>query len=457
MSSEQKPQLKLFIDHINTDHDDPFKEDTLERKKLADNLTSIINAIDGKRVISLNGQWGSGKTTFLDMWQKAHEKKKEEEQHFTIIYFDAFKYDYYDDPFIAISGAIMQKVASEFKEKFKDKSVEVAKRLIPALAKGIGKASLRVVGVNDDIINGLVSDLSEILGDEIANFSENQKPVEAFKEFLAEAIKEMNGKKLVIVVDELDRCKPTFAVELLERIKHIFDVEGLVFLLSMNPDQMQETIKCVYGQGVDANTYLHKFIDWTMILPTTSEGKYIGTSSLGPFNSDLIRRHGWYTLITRSDCDFILNTLNKLPSVLPITPRTQRKIVQHLTAVIAIDHSSYKHLAIFQMFVLLIAIRQMEPEIYVHLKEGAINIPKTLHSALGKVFPEVWELIQYLIGKSNNCRNISFPLPFGPSEKLKETINHLSENIDDWLDREEHSTLFWHYISIIEQFDGIPE
>jgi predicted KAP-like P-loop ATPase len=64
----------------------------------------------------------------------------------------------------------------------------------------------------------------------------------------------------VFVIDELDRCRPPFAPEVLENIKHLFSVPNIVFILSMNRSQIEESIRCEYGTQVHASKYLQKFV-----------------------------------------------------------------------------------------------------------------------------------------------------------------------------------------------------
>ena len=66
---------------------------------------------------------------------------------------------------------------------------------------------------------------------------------------------------MVFFVDELDRCRPTYAVELLERIKHLFEVDNIVFVLALSTGQLESSIRSLYGDGLDAPGYLRRFID----------------------------------------------------------------------------------------------------------------------------------------------------------------------------------------------------
>ena len=81
-------------------------------------------------------------------------------------------------------------------------------------------------------------------------------------------------RPLVMVVDELDRCRPTFAIELLERIKHLFDVPYLVFVIGIDEEQLKKSLKSVYGD-IDTQNYLQKFIDVETTLPQLSTDDFI--------------------------------------------------------------------------------------------------------------------------------------------------------------------------------------
>jgi KAP-like P-loop domain-containing protein len=85
-----------------------------------------------------------------------------------------------------------------------------------------------------------------------------------------------NGKPLLFFVDELDRCRPTYAVALLERMKHIFDVEGIVFVLAIDKGQIGHSLKAVYGSGLEVDGYLRRFIDLEYRIPDPPREKYAG-------------------------------------------------------------------------------------------------------------------------------------------------------------------------------------
>ena len=84
---------------------------------------------------------------------------------------------------------------------------------------------------------------------------------------LTETEQELNQKKIIIFIDELDRCRPDFAVRLLERVKHYADLPNVIFVMSTNLIELQYMVRNVYGEGFDAARYLDRFFDIHMILP----------------------------------------------------------------------------------------------------------------------------------------------------------------------------------------------
>ena len=87
-----------------------------------------------------------------------------------------------------------------------------------------------------------------------------------FKEVMSEYQKE-NGKKIIFFIDELDRCRPTFAIELLEVIKHLFNIDNCIFIISIDKEQLSHSVSTIYGQNMDTIGYLRRFFDLDYRLP----------------------------------------------------------------------------------------------------------------------------------------------------------------------------------------------
>ena len=278
--------MKLVIPPVEIDEQNPFKHDLLHRTEFATALFNLISRVEEPLVISLDGRWGDGKTTFVRMWQGLLSQNG-----IKTIYFDAFANDFVDDPFIAIASEIIRAAETEFTGNesrkarlgdFKKTAAEVGGQLLGIAARvAVKAATLGVVSsaeiehlkeLKDDVAKG-VSDLAGKLIDErISAYTQEIESIRAFQttlESLASDIGGGSGKPLVIIIDELDRCKPTYAVQLVEKVKHLFSVTNIVFLLVMHREQLEESIRCVYGVNIDANTYLQKFVNLHCTLPRT--------------------------------------------------------------------------------------------------------------------------------------------------------------------------------------------
>ncbi|PAT25890.1 hypothetical protein CJ307_10670 [Klebsiella quasipneumoniae] len=118
---------------------------------------------------------------------------------------------------------------------------------------------------SDAIAESLTNPLEEYIADKIKSAKNERNNIVHFKETLEE-IHARTQKKTLIIIDELDRARPDYALDLLEKIKHLFSVKGFVFLLVVNREQFEKSIECRYGQ-IDSRLYLNKFIHYWFTLP----------------------------------------------------------------------------------------------------------------------------------------------------------------------------------------------
>jgi len=142
---------------------------------------------------------------------------------------------------------------------------------LPTLVKAIASKDIDKEAISEALKNTAEA-ATEILKDEIDEYSSKKKGLKEFKNQLEEFVnKTTSGKPIVLIIDELDRCRPNYAVEVLEQVKHFFSVKGIVFVLSIDKDQLGNAIKGVYGsENIDANEYLRRFIDLEYSIPTPS-------------------------------------------------------------------------------------------------------------------------------------------------------------------------------------------
>lgn len=288
---ETKKLPSLSKPMIDIDSTETFCGDAFGRKELAVQLTSYIDRLRDGAVLAIDAPWGDGKTWFGKNW-----KQQLETENRKVIYIDAFEQDYTEDPFMLLASEFMG-IVDDTEEnievnKYKEKAINVAKTTMSIGAKiSIGLATKYLLGGVD--LSKEIEDSIQSAGDELGNISSkliekkfdeyktNKETFISFKDELKK-ISEKQDKPIVIFIDELDRCKPDFAVGLVERIKHFFDIPNIVFVLLINREQLENAIKGIYGSDTNASSYLGKFINFFFELPkpklnyTKSEYYYRG-------------------------------------------------------------------------------------------------------------------------------------------------------------------------------------
>lgn len=253
------------LDEINPKKDEPFKYCILKREKYAEILTSIINNSDSGFVLAINNKWGSGKTTFVKMWEKHLEK-----EGFKTVFFNAWENDHEKEPLVAIL-AVLKKLLQKDKVQFDDlikKGAKLFSSSLPILGKALIK---KYVGsdLGAEIGEKILESAEQLFHSEVDDYYRKQEHLTTFKEALSEFIQESNnGKPLIFFIDELDRCRPDFAVEILEKIKHFFTIKEIIFVLSIDKVQLGYGIQGYYGSSkIDYNGYLKRFIDLEYSIP----------------------------------------------------------------------------------------------------------------------------------------------------------------------------------------------
>lgn len=248
----------------------PFAEDKLNRQPLARNLTDIAKLYsDTGAVIALDGEWGSGKSTFVRMW---HQMLLDET--YKSIYFNAWNTDFQDDPFIAIMSElneVFQK--SKTFSKVVRSGAKIGLKVVGEVAKGfIHKAT----GVDADMIKAGVDELVDQCYQQMSEYQGKKDSLDNFRTQLSEFVaSEANGKPVFFFIDELDRCNPHYAVKLLERVKHLFEVPNIIFVLAVNINQLQYAVQGFYGSSnIDGKEYLRRFIDIEYTLPAPNMEEY---------------------------------------------------------------------------------------------------------------------------------------------------------------------------------------
>lgn len=243
--------------------------DEYQRRTIAERLEKLLDSTLDISPVVIDGYWGTGKTEFsLKLCNYLSQKANER----LVIYIDAFKEDHCEDPLLSITAAIANALPEDEKE-------DLIKKAVPAIKFGV-KTALKagagwILRQNTDVLteefqqaikdtsNAAIDGTIESL---ISEHMEAENHIKALNSKLREL---SENKKIILIIDELDRCRPTFAVELLEKIKHIFDAPNVSFILVANLSQLKAAINHVYGSSVDSQNYLDKFIKYIVRLPET--------------------------------------------------------------------------------------------------------------------------------------------------------------------------------------------
>ena len=278
--------MRIFLPALDIGDDEGFspEKDIFGRAALGAGLTNLMSSLSDPTVLALDGQWGSGKTTFLKMW--AGELRK---LGFPVVYLDAFQHDYAEDAFTALASEIISLAKSKRPESatkaFSDKAIGAGKVLLRSSLKlGVKAATFGILDSADlekvaaDIARE-TSDLADkYVGDMLTKQKQQKETILAFQDALTELPSllapvsgEAKSKPLIVIVDELDRCRPVFALEILERIKHFFSVPNVHFVLGAHLGQLSNSVKVAYGTDIDSQLYLQKFIQLTVYLMDDGE------------------------------------------------------------------------------------------------------------------------------------------------------------------------------------------
>lgn len=265
------------------DLDSPWIDDCLGRKALAPYLTNIVKDADGPLVIAVNGTWGSGKSYFLNNWcldvQRCH---KWANGISPVIYFNAWESDFCHSPLLAIIGQlylhfekIPKWIKSQKAAKLKDKRPTAANaKTLMAIVTQVSNCAKHCTGIDSEQFYSDIGRNGPKLVKAYKKESEEREKLIGFLRQLGDYVARAYNHPLVVIVDELDRCRPSFAVETLERIKHIFSVPHTVFVLGIDRQQLGETIQSIYG-NIDVNRYLQRFIDVDFGFPEVDTRAFI--------------------------------------------------------------------------------------------------------------------------------------------------------------------------------------
>ncbi len=316
---------------------DSIDKDYLNRNQYLFKFYDLLNNISSSASISLDGPWGSGKTFFvkqievilkselkeidelkndkakINEYTKLVSIKEKIEKHKIEkeiksspqlpIYYDAWNNDNASDPILSLIYEIVKSLNNMYKFKGKPEILtglkEIAKSIVSSLNVDINlsdntitpsldlpdsksenaETSSQKKGINLKIDGDKLSSIFDSFEKfKAPDLLEDLKKEDNLHELINKFFDKLSidkGTRLIIFIDELDRCKPTFAINFLERIKHYFDRQNITFVFSTNIKELKNTVQAYYGSNFDGDGYLDKFFDLRLQIPKVDSSVYL--------------------------------------------------------------------------------------------------------------------------------------------------------------------------------------
>ena len=330
------------------------ENDIFGYRDFAERFANLICNIDEPLVIALDGPWGSGKSVFVKQWAGLLR-----ERGAPVIYFDAFASDHYEDAFLALSAEIhaaaKEKLGGNEKttRRYFNKAKKAGTVLAPialrvaARASTAGLLSWEDMEAGNEAIKVAVKAAGDegakvverVISERLRQASEERAALSAFREVLSEVASALAKRQaadgeafpLVFIVDELDRCRPPFALSFIERIKHLFSVPGVCFVLVTHLPQLEQAVQGAYGTNFDAHTYLEKFYQVRVTLPEDIDQPKKQLSAY--------MAHLWNTLGIRFPeariSELVQREFQALAEVYDLSLRQLERVVTHIALVSA--------------------------------------------------------------------------------------------------------------------------
>ena len=260
--------MKELTDEQIKEH---LRNNTIMRNYQLSTLVKLLNSLKENTVLAIDGAWGSGKTVFVKQLLMLSDDTIQDYGHNTLdenainllrekqktFYFNAWEYDYLGD---ALSAMLLKLIADD-DESLNTASIKKALSMI-TMSAGLKNLTHDFIDVDNDTKK---ADLVKAAKDQVNRYDTVNEFIDKLKG---------DSERLIFVIDELDRCRPSFAVELLEVVKHYFMRDDVTFIITTNVNQLSHTIKKYYGNSFDGYAYLNKFFDFTLGLRKVSIEMY---------------------------------------------------------------------------------------------------------------------------------------------------------------------------------------
>ncbi len=357
------------------------ENDIFGYRDFAERLANLIRNIDEPLVIALDGPWGSGKSVFVKQWAGLLR-----ERGAPVIQFDAFASDHYEDAFLALSAEIHAAAKKTLggnestTRRYLNRAKKAGTVLAPialrvaARAGTAGLLSLEDLEAGSEALKEAVKAaanesskaVERVISERLRQASEERAALAAFREVLSEVASALVERQaedggafpLVFIVDELDRCRPPFALSVIERIKHLFSVPGVCFVLVTHLPQLEQVVQGAYGTTINAHTYLEKFYHLRVTLP---EDRDQPDGQLSAYVAYLWNALG-ITFPEPEHGQLVQQELRALAKVHDLSLRRLERVVTHIVLVAAA--AGLRRAIIPPLVAGLCVMRQTHPALY---------------------------------------------------------------------------------------------
>ena len=458
-------------------------EDKLNRIKHLKPLTNLLsNLNDESFVMSVSAPYGGGKTFFIDLWGKHLEKKE-----FKILKYNAWENDIADNPFMSFIACFKGLGLDEltWKELLSSATDVITDELlsnknilglaVSQMIDSFGERSTpwikKIVRNTKRTYKKIISEaqMKSLFYQQVQAEVKKKKQIEELKKTI---IKIMNEKKLVIFIDDLDRCNPQYAIKFLEYIKHIFDIPNCIFVLVVDEEQLKSSIEIIYGNK-NSNDFLSKIIDFKFRLPSSSTCElilhFIDTLSWEPFFK--VREDKWQFSSQRKKENFIA-VFDGLSKIFKLSVRDIIQICQNLNVIF----KSHNPCVISPTYLVLVYIIEnykykIQSEMEQYLSNNNNNYLTALAhyiSAKNLDIPKKSDIVGFMTDSGprnfNRCSELQDYLrmlskPMNSDNSYKKTEAHCALSISDYEDDnyedlyEKHKIIIQDIISFDEERD----
>ncbi len=407
--------------------------DIFKRKRFADNLVNVISKSEHFRdesfVIAIDSAWGTGKTIFLEQFEQEIKLSEEElyvNLNATVIRYNAWINDDWDDAFVPIAYHLFQQFKDDIiKMGLKEELINDFKEIVYSIGKNLLEGYLNSKGITEETMgfikkafnrNREIEDKSMEV-DFFKAYEQNTALKNKLKKILLEISKGYGHEhKLIIIIDELDRCKPTYAIQTLEVVKHFFGIENVIFILGIDMEQLSHSVSTVYGQNMDSSGYLRRFVDLIFRLPLVELDPYIRER----------------TQMKIEDSKIVQNAIKFYnPSVRDIVKITNSIYFFYLSQM-PVDNAEKR--SQFRIYVYLICLKHYYPKEYKEIlsdnfcrkSEISSHENNTRVVIDNKILPkEIWEKSIYGLSSGRNMKKISELIDIDSETLIGTNIDHL--------------------------------